>query len=250
MASIGDLFDLTGQRALVTGAANGLGSEIARALAAQGATVVAADRDEAGLHAILPELGKDASGHVFRQDDLTSIESLCAEVGEIDILINNAGILVRGPLIELDWADLRNAVDINFVGLAAMSRLIGERMALRRSGTIVNVSSQQAFTAARHRSIYAATKAAVAQFTRTAALELAEFGIRVNGVAPGRTMTPLTKVLLDDPQEYKAGLMRIPLQRYGQPEDVARTVLFLVSTASSYITGQTIIVDGGWVLHE
>ena len=88
------------------------------------------------------------------------------------------------------------------------------------------------------------------QFTRTAALELAEYGIRVNSVAPGRTITSLTKGLLEDPKEYEAGLRRIPMHRYGQTEDIAWAVLFLVSKASSYITGQTLIVDGGWVLQE
>jgi gluconate 5-dehydrogenase len=250
MLPLEQCFDLTGRRALVTGAAHGIGAAIARALAARGATIIAADRDEAGLRAILPEFGKQATCQVFRQDDLDSVERLCSETGDVDILINNAGILIRGPLLELNWADLRSVVDINFVGLAAVTRLVGERMAQRRSGVIVNISSQQAFTAARHRSIYAATKSAVSQFTRTAALELAEYGIRVNSVAPGRTVTPLTKGLLENPKEYEAGLSRIPMQRYGQPEDIAWAVLFLVSKASAYITGQTLIVDGGWVLQE
>ena len=163
MLPLEQCFDLTGQRALVTGAANGIGAAIARALSARGATIIAADRDEAGLRAILPEFGKQATCQVFRQDDLDSVERLCSETGDVDILINNAGILIRGPLLELNWADLRSVVDINFVGLAAITRLVGERMAHLRSGVIVNISSQQAFTAARHRSIYVATKSAVSQ---------------------------------------------------------------------------------------
>lgn len=250
MQSLDDCFDLTGRRTLVTGAATGIGAAIARSLAARGACIVAADRDEAGLRAVTADLGKDAEHIVFNQDDLTSIEHLCERAGNVDILVNNAGIAIRGPLEDVEWTDLRRLVDINFVGPVAITRLVGKAMLRRQAGAIVNISSQMAFTAARHRSIYAATKAAISQFTRTAALEWAGHGIRVNAVAPGRTVTVLNKVLLDDPEEYERGLSRIPMKRYGQPDDIAWAVLFLVSNASAYITGQTLIVDGGWVLNE
>jgi NAD(P)-dependent dehydrogenase (short-subunit alcohol dehydrogenase family) len=241
-------FDFSGKRALVTGAGNGIGEAIARAYAAQGAFVVLADRDAAALGKVADDLAGSCSAHVFDQSDIASIEALAAAAGSIDILVNNAGIAVRGPLLDLDWARLRNVVDINLVGPIALTRLVGATMVARGSGCVINISSQMAFTGARHRSAYAATKLALAQFTKTAALEWGEHGVRVNGIAPGRTVTAINREVFADPAEYAAGLVRIPLKRYGDPADMANAAVFLASPAASYITGQTLIIDGGWVL--
>ncbi len=241
-------FDFSGRRALVTGAANGIGEAIARAYAAQGAFVVLADRDAAALGKVAAELAGSCSAHVFDQSEIASIEALAAAAGRIDILVNNAGIAVRGPLLDLDWARLRSVVDVNLVGPIALTRLVGATMVARGSGCVINISSQMAFTGARHRSAYASTKLALAQFTKTAALEWGEHGVRVNGIAPGRTVTAINREVFADPAEYAAGLARIPLKRYGDPADMANAAVFLASPAASYITGQTLIIDGGWVL--
>lgn len=248
MTRFESLFDFSGQRALVTGAANGIGEAIARALADQGARVVLADRDGEALRTAATALGGACESHLFDQGQLSSIEALAAAAGEIDILINNAGIALRGPLLDLDWTGLRQVVDIDLVGPIALTRLVGEGMVRRGRGTIVNISSQMAFTGARNRSVYAAAKLAIAQFTKTAALEWGPHGVRVNCVAPGRTVTAINREVFADPAEYEAGLQRIPLKRYGQPEDIANAAVFLVSPAAAYITGHTIIADGGWVL--
>lgn len=248
MTPFPDLFDFSGKRVLVTGAANGIGEAIARAFASLGARVILADRDEPSLERVAAELSGSCEPRVFDQGDIASIEALAGATGDVDILVNNAGIVLRGPLLELGLHDLRRVVDVNLVGPIALTRLIGATMVRRRSGTIINISSQLAFTGARNRSVYASTKIAISQFTKTAALEWGFYGIRVNGIAPGRTVTAINREIFADPSEYEAGLQRIPLQRYGQPEDIANAAVFLASPAAAYITGQTIVVDGGWIL--
>jgi NAD(P)-dependent dehydrogenase (short-subunit alcohol dehydrogenase family) len=248
MGAFDGCFDFFDRRVLVTGAAAGIGEAIARAFAEQGALVVAADRDAAGLEKLLSDPGQRIEVCRYDQSDLASIESLCSAAGTIDTLVNNAGIAVRGPVLNLEWSDLRRMVDVNLIGPVALTRLIGESMVRRGAGCIVNIGSQMAFTGARGRAVYAATKAAISQFTRTAALELGSSGVRVNCVAPGRTATAINAEIWKDPAEYDAGLRHIPLGRYGEPADVARAVLFLSSSAASYITGQTLVVDGGWIL--
>lgn len=248
MTAFRSLFDFSGKRALVTGAASGIGEAIARAYAALGAFVVLADRDAAALRTVAADLAGSCEARVFDQADIASIEALAGAAGDVDILVNNAGIALRGPLLELEWDRLRQVVDINLVGPIALTRLVGAAMVRRGGAAIINVSSQLAFTGARDRSVYASTKIAIAQFTKSAALEWGPRGVRVNCIAPGRTVTAMNRELLADPDEYAAGLRRIPLQRYGLPDDIANAAVFLASPASSYITGQTIVVDGGWVL--
>ena len=248
MTSFLSLFDFGGRRALVTGAANGIGEAIARAFVSLGAHVVLADRDETSLRRVAADLAGSCDTLVFDQADLSSIEALAEGAGDVDILVNNAGVALRGPLLDLDWDRLRQVVDINLVGPIALTRLIGATMVRRSSGTVINISSQMAYTGARNRSVYASTKIAISQFTKTAALEWGTHGIRVNCIAPGRTVTAINREVFADPIEYEAGLKHIPLNRYGQPHDIANTAVFLASPAADYITGQTIVVDGGWIL--
>jgi NAD(P)-dependent dehydrogenase (short-subunit alcohol dehydrogenase family) len=243
-----NLFDFHGKRALVTGAANGIGAATARVFASLGAHVVLADRDEPALRTLASDLGASCEARLFDQSELPSIEALAEAAGVVDVLVNNAGIALRGPLVDLDWTDLRQVVDVNLVGPIALTRLIGTGMVSRGSGAVINISSQMAFIGARHRSVYASTKMAIAQFTRTAALEWGAHGVRVNCVAPGRTLTAINRDILADPADYEEGLRHIPLKRYGQPEDIANVIVFLASDAASYVTGQTLIADGGWVL--
>lgn len=248
MSRYTDLFDFSGRRALVTGAAAGIGAAIARALAEQGAEVLLADRDVAALHLTAGEIGTAATPHAYDQADAASIEALAAAAGPVDILVNNAGILNCDPLADLHWDDLRRVVDVNLVGLIGLMRLVGGGMVARRRGVVLNIGSQMAFTGGRHRSVYAATKAAVTQVTKSAAVEWGAAGVRVNCLAPGRTVTNINRAQLSDPAVHAAGLERIPLRRYGQPEDIANAALFLVSEASAYVTGHTLVADGGWIL--
>jgi len=240
-------FDFTGKRVCVTGAASGIGRAAALLFADLGATVYLADRDVAALS----QATADRSGlHavVYDQADIGSIETLAEAVGEVDILLNNAGVLLFEPLADLSWTDLERVVSVNLAGAIALTRLVGEKMVARGAGVVLHTGSQLTFNGAEHRAVYAATKAGISQFVKTAALEWGRHGVRVNCVAPGRTLTPMNSRLLEAADAHAEAVARIPLGRLGRPEDQAAAFVFLASDAASYITGQTLVVDGGWIL--
>jgi NAD(P)-dependent dehydrogenase (short-subunit alcohol dehydrogenase family) len=242
------LFDFTGKTACVTGAASGIGRATASLFADLGAVVHVADRDAEPLEAFARERPSSLHPVVFDQADVRSIERLAQAVGDVDILINNAGVLVYEPLLELEWADLDRVVAVNLSGSIALTRLIGAGMVARKRGAIVHTGSQLTFNGAEFRAVYAATKAGISQFVKTAALEWGRHGVRVNCVAPGRTLTAINRHLLQKPEEYAEALKRIPLGRFGQPVDIAHAFAYLASDASAYVTGHTLVVDGGWIL--
>jgi len=241
-------FDFSGKTACVTGAASGIGRAAATLLADLGAVVHAADRDEKGLDTLAATRPGTFKPIIYDQADRGSVEHLASTIGPVDVLINNAGILLYEPLIDLKWDDLERVVATDLVGAIGLTRLAGAAMVARRKGTIVHTGSQLAFNGAEFRAVYAAAKAGISQFVKTAALEWGPHGIRVNCVAPGRTLTAINRHLLNEPGQYAEAIKRIPLGRLGQPEDIARAIVFLASDASSYVTGQTLVVDGGWVL--
>lgn len=242
------LFDFSGKIACVTGAASGIGRATAALLADLGAVVYVADRDVDALEAFARERPSALRPIPFDQQQIGSIEQLAAAVGEIDVLINNAGVLLYEPLVDLKWEDLERVVSINLSGSIALTRLIGAGMIARKRGVIVHTGSQVTFNGAEFRAVYAATKAGISQFVKTAALEWGRHGVRVNCVAPGRTLTAINRHLLQKPEEYAEALKRIPLGRFGQPVDIANAFVFMASNASTYVTGHTLVVDGGWIL--
>lgn len=241
-------FDFTGRSVCVTGAASGIGRATAELFVELGATVHAADRDAAALEGLATAHPGTIRPVVFDQADLASIERLAAAIGEVDILVNNAGVLVYEPLLALKWADLDRVLDVDLRGAIALTRLVGERMVVRKQGVILHTGSQLTFNGAEFRAVYAAAKAGITQFVKTAALEWGRHGIRVNCVAPGRTLTAMNRHLLQEPDQYALAIERIPLGRFGQPIDIANAFVFLASDASAYITGHTLVVDGGWIL--
>ena len=236
-----------GRRVLVTGAAGGLGSAMARAFHAHGGRVVLADRDRERLEGIAAELG-GAERLAYDQADPASVEDLAAAAGEIDVLLNNAGIAHVGPFVEMDPGALVRLVATNLTGPLLLARAVARGMAARRSGVIVNTASQIAFTGGPDRAVYGTTKAGIVQFTRAAAAELAPHGVRVAALAPGRTLTPMTADALADPDHLAASLARIPAGRIGRAEEMARLALFLASPVAEYVVGETLIADGGYVL--
>jgi NAD(P)-dependent dehydrogenase (short-subunit alcohol dehydrogenase family) len=240
------LLDFTGRRVLVTGAASGIGAATAELFAAHGATLVLADRQADALKARAAALG--AGAHTYDQADAASIEWLAESAGAVDVLVNNAGILEVGPLLDMSPATVRRVLDVDLLGHILVMRAVARGMVDRRRGAIVNTGSQLAFAGAATRAVYAAAKAAITQVTKSAAVEWAPLGVRVNCIAPGRTLTPLTAHVLADPVEFARGLEHIPAGRFGQPEDIARAILFLASDAADYVTGATLVVDGGWTL--
>jgi NAD(P)-dependent dehydrogenase (short-subunit alcohol dehydrogenase family) len=247
VTSLNQLFDMRGRAACVTGAASGIGRATALLLAELGASIHAADIDADGLERLARECA-GLSTHVYDQAKLTSIDLLAEAVGPVDILVNNAGILLYEPLLDVRWEDMNRVVQVNLVGSMALTKLFGQRMVERRHGAVVMIGSQLAFNGSEFRSVYAATKAGISQFVKTAALEWGRHGVRVNCVAPGRTLTAINRHLLTDPSEREQALARIPLGRFGEPDDIARAIAFLASDAASYITGHTLVVDGGWIL--
>jgi NAD(P)-dependent dehydrogenase (short-subunit alcohol dehydrogenase family) len=247
-SAIAAKLDMSGRRVLITGAAGGLGTAFAHAFRGAGATLLLADKDQAGLDRLAGALDGGADTLVYDQADLASLERLARDAGPVDILINNAGLLLVKPIAETRPEEIRELVLVDLVGPMVLTRLIGPAMAARGSGVIINISSQLAFCGAEGRSVYAAAKAGLAQFTRSAAVELGRQGVRVLAVAPGRLLTAMTTYLQGDEEAYKAGIARVPVGRYGTPEEIAELVLFLASPAAGYIVGETVIADGGYVL--
>lgn len=238
-------FDFSGRRILVTGAASGIGAAMAAAFKAHGGEVVLADRDSAGLEAQAQALG-GAATHVYDQAELASIGAMVRAVGRVDILLNNAGINIVAPLLSLSPEQISRVLTIDLIGPIVLARLVAEGMIARGKGVIVNTASQLAFCGSEQRAPYVSAKAGLVQFTRAAAREWAPW-IRVVALGPGRTLTPLTADSLATEEQRQAGLARIPAGRYGTAEEMARFAVFLASDLADYITGETLVADGGYV---
>jgi NAD(P)-dependent dehydrogenase (short-subunit alcohol dehydrogenase family) len=239
-------FDFTDRRVLITGAANGFGAAIADLLHAAGARLVLADIEEAPLAEVARQCGAEA--HVFDQSDMASIERLVERAGAVDGFVNNAGILLVKPLIETSVEEMRRMIDVDLMGPMRLMQLVGAGMVARRRGVILSMSSQLAFSGAENRAVYAAAKAAISQLTKSAAVDWGPFGVRVVSLAPGRSLTRMSTQTVQDGQSGDRGLARVPLGRWGSPEEIAGLAVFLLSDAAAYVTGQTIVADGGFVL--
>jgi NAD(P)-dependent dehydrogenase (short-subunit alcohol dehydrogenase family) len=246
MTNVAKDLDFSGRRILVTGAANGFGAAIAETFAAHRGSLVLADIEEAPLRDIAQRLG--AEYHVFDQADPASVERLAVAAGVVDILVNNAGILVARPLLETSMAEVQRLIATDLVGVVQLMQLVGRGMVERRRGVIVCIGSQTAFTGGENRTVYAAAKAAVSQLVRGAAVEWGPYGVRVVCLAPGRSLTRMTLETARPGYAGDRGLARVPLGRWGTPEEIAKLVVFLASDAAAYVTGETLIADGGYVI--
>jgi NAD(P)-dependent dehydrogenase (short-subunit alcohol dehydrogenase family) len=243
---LADDLDFAGRRVLVTGAAGGLGRAMAAGFASHGAEVVLADIDAEGARAVAATIGPSTTWHFYDQRDPESVERLAVLAGPVDVLVNNAGILLFKPLLDCSAVEIRNVLDVNVTGVIVLACAVARGMIARGGGVIVNVGSQLAFSGGEQRGVYAAAKAAVSQFTRAAAIEWGGSGVRVVCMAPGRTVTQLNDEVRRG--ERDRGLARIALGRYGRPDEAAKLAIFLASSAASYITGETVIADGGFVI--
>ena len=246
MTPFAESFDFTGRRVLITGAANGFGQAAARRFHAQGASMVLADIEAEPVKALAAELG--AQSFVFDQADTNSINEMAAAVGTVDVLINNAGALVAKPLLDTNEAEARHLIDTDFLGVFLLTQQFGRRMVAQGRGVIVSVGSQTAFCGGENRGIYAAAKAAVSQLTRAAAVEWGPHGVRVVCLAPGRSITRMTQQTAAPGYTGDRGLARVPLGRWGSAQEIADLIVFLASDAAAYITGETLIADGGYVI--
>ena len=236
---------LSGKRAVITGAAQGIGKAIAAAFVAEGAELVLADFDAAKLEATAAELGQE--GFVADLSSKAEIDRLFARVaqrwGGLDVLVNNAGITHAADLDDLAEADFDRVLAINLKaplwGTQAAARLMGQ------GGAVINMSSVNAVLAIPNQIPYNVSKGALKQLTNVTALALAPKGIRVNAIGPGSIMTDMLRGIMTDSAAQDRIISRTPLGRCGEPEEVAAIAVFLASAESSYITGQTIYADGG-----
>jgi NAD(P)-dependent dehydrogenase (short-subunit alcohol dehydrogenase family) len=240
---------LEGRTMVITGAARGIGLAIARAGRVAGARVIAAD-----LAVPAREASTDLDGVDFRQLDVTDtaaarrlLTQLVEDHGPLDILVNNAGVLLTTPLERCTPDDWGRVMRVN---LEAVFTLIQAALPCMASpAAIVNIASTSAFVTAHGQSVYEASKAGVVSLTRSLAVELAPRRVRVNAVAPGLIDTPMTRELFGDAAHMAARVKAmVPLGRAGTPDDVADAVVFLASPDAAYITGETLVVDGGWLL--
>lgn len=243
-----DLFKLDGQRALVTGGAQGIGLEIARGLAEAGARVILADLN--------PGLGEAAArdlGGTFAALDVTdpqAVRALAQQVPDLDILVNNAGIVRNTPAEDTPDEDWRAVMSVNLDGVFWCCREFGRGMLARGRGSVVSTASMSGLIAnhPQPQAAYNASKAAVIHLTRALAGEWAGRGVRVNAVAPGYTATPLTRRGLETPEWRETWLRETPMGRLAEPREIAPAVLYLASDAASFVTGQTLVVDGGYTV--
>lgn len=248
------MLNLTHKKIVVTGAAQGNGEAIAKGLAALGATVVLADLNQEKLQRVQADIqatGQQAYCYCLNVADpeacVAFAETLSADVGDIDVLVNNAGILRRGNLESDSWfKDFEDTLSVNVKGSYCLIHALLESLK-RTQGNIVNVASIQSFVAATTATSYAVSKGAVAQMTKTLAAELAKYKIRVNAIAPGVIETPMTEFTRSNQSILEGYLRHVPLNRTGQPQELVGPVAFLCSDAASYVTGCILPVDGGYL---
>lgn len=246
-------FKLTGKTALVTGAGKGIGRALAIGLAEAGCNVALVSRTLSDLQetaAIISEhttaLSYCYPADVSQREQMEEVFSrLAADAGRIDVLINNAGMNIRTPALDVTDQEWETIVGTNLKSALIASQLAAKVMKEQGGGSIVNISSVAGHTALRTGVVYGSTKAALIQMTKNLALEWGDYGIRVNAVGPWYFRTPLTEKLLADEQYLKRILDRTPLGRIGNLEEIVGPVVFLSSDAANYVTGQTLLVDGG-----
>jgi NAD(P)-dependent dehydrogenase (short-subunit alcohol dehydrogenase family) len=249
------VLSLHGKVAVVTGAGRGLGAAAARALAEAGADLVLLGRTAAHLEKLQNELadlhGEGRKFLIVTADvaDESSVQQVAdrvtAELGRVDILVNNAGIASASPTLDVPLSDIRRTIDVNLIGVMLCSRIFGAKMVAQRAGSIINIGSIAGLIGEAHIAAYSASKGAVLALTRALAVEWARYGVRVNGIAPGYFRTDLNKAALDDPEIGAKIVRQIPLQRVGRPEEIGPLVAYLASDVSAFMTGSTLVIDGG-----
>ena len=251
------MLELKNKVAIITGARRGMGKSHALTLAKAGAKVVVADISQEDCEMVVEEIKKQGGEalavkcDVTKKDDIDNMVKVAMEKWrKVDILVNNAGICQFKPFLELTEEEWDRTLDINLKGYFLCAQAAAKEMVKQKSGAIVNIASiamgqmGKGMAGLAH---YSASKGGIAALTKTLALELAPYNIRVNAIAPGAIDTPMSASIKMDQKALEATLAMIPLHRMGKAEEVSNLVLFLASGASSYITGSTVIIDGGWL---
>ncbi len=248
------LFDLTNKTAIVTGGSKGLGLAMAEGLASAGANLIIISRNQkeaqAAAEKIIAEYKTKAiaiSATVTSEEEIQkAVATTIKEFGSIDILINNAGINIRGPIDELSYEDFKKVQQTNVDGTWLPSKAVVPQMKKQKSGRIINLASTLGVVGLANRTPYATSKGAVVLMTRALALELAPFNITVNAICPGPFLTDMNIPIKDDENTKKFIIGAVALERWGELKEIQGAALYLASAASSYTTGSLITVDGGW----
>lgn len=248
-----NMFDLSGRIAIVTGGNQGIGLGITKGLLSAGASVVIANRRAAEGQKAAEALQKDGFNAIAIPTDVSQKASIAAMVEKvmnqfqkIDILVNNAGVMIRKPLEEFEENEWDTILNTNLRGLFLCCQIVGREMIKRKKGKIINISSILSQITQSGRGVYATAKAGVSHLTRSLAMEWSKYNINVNAIGPGLTITPINeKYFKENPADLKKILEGIPLGREAYPKDYAGAAVFLASDASDYVTGQTLLVDGG-----
>lgn len=248
-----NLFDLKGKRALITGGTHGLGLAMAEGLAQAGAALVITGTTPSKMEEALAyysQKGYTVSGYLFDVTDenaaAENLERITKEQGDIHILINNAGIIKRELAVNMPIADFRKVIDVDLVGPFIMSQLVAKQMIERQEGKIINICSMMSELGRNSVSAYAAAKGGLKMLTRNLATEWAKYNIQVNGIGPGYFATTQTEPIRVDGHPFNDFIInRTPAARWGNPEDLAGTAVFLASKASDFVNGQIVYVDGG-----
>ncbi|PRY23791.1 gluconate 5-dehydrogenase [Aliiruegeria haliotis] len=246
------LFDLSGKTALITGSSRGLGRAMAEGMAACGARIVLNGANEGRLATAVQEMksaGHDVIGIPFDVADeaavIAAFEALDAQGVAVDILVNNAGIQFRKPMLELDTADWQRVIDVNLTAAFVTAREAARRMAPRGTGKVINIGSLLSKLGRATVTPYAAAKGGILMLTRNMAAEWGALGIQANAIGPGYMATEMNTPLIED-EDFDAWVKgRTPMGRWGQPDELVGTAIYLASDASNYVTGQIIYVDGG-----
>lgn len=247
-----NIFDLTGKRALITGSSQGIGYALAKGLSEAGAEVIINGRDAAKLQSAADELiSNNATVHQLPFDVTNqaivaeAINGFESEIGEIDILVNNAGMQHRGPLEDFDPEAFQHLMNTNVSSVFYVGQAVAKHMIKRGAGKIVNIASVQTALARPGIAPYTASKGAVSNLTKGMTTDWAKYGLQINALAPGYFDTPLNAALVNDPEFSEWLCKRTPTARWGQLEELVGACIFLTSSASSFVNGQTIYVDGG-----
>lgn len=248
-----NLFDLKGQRALITGGTHGLGMAMAKGLAQAGAELIINGHSKERLEHAVAEYkshGFKVSSALFNVTDdsevKASIDQIEEETGPINILVNNAGIIKRIPILEMEAKDFREVIDVDLVGPFIVSKHVGRYMVQRRAGKIINICSMMSELGRNTVTAYAAAKGGLKMLTKNMATEWAKHNIQVNGIGPGYFATEQTAPIRVGGHPFNEFIIqRTPAGRWGNPEDLSGTIVFLASRASDFVNGQIIYVDGG-----